>query len=708
MKIKALFLLSFAFAAMISKPAFAQMEEEAEPTIKVCGTTEAVEQSLLDHPELLQNIQNLDLETRQYLTGEKVLDSTITIPVVFHVFHTYGSERIGEPQMKDCIRIINEDFQKLNPDTNQITAAFKPIAGTGQIRFRLAKKDPTGKCTKGINYIYSPLHTNGGENLKSIVSWDTKRYLNIWVCSSIGSGAAAYSYYPGTAPGQSKEGVVSMATYVGSIGSSGGNYNARTLTHEIGHYMNLPHCWGSSNTPGAASNCNLDDGVDDTPNCVGVTGAGCNLNQTSCGSLDNVENHMEYSSCRRMFTKGQVTRMHAAAKSTTGFRSSLWQGSNLVFTGTTNNGPGPECPPTADFKSNLSRVCAGVVVTFTQLAYNVTDQDLIQYSWTFEGGTPATSTEKVQQVTFTEPGQHSVKLVVQNSAGKDSITRVGIVTVLATEPAYFGSQVESFETPTFPTFAGEPLKTWEISSTITNTWKRTTTAHVTGTASLMIQNQASSNGSIHTMFSPVFQLEGPTAGAKIALKYAYAQRAAANTDKLTISYSTDCGKTWYSALSRSGATLSTTSGVVAGSFFPSVDDWKQLNLNLTFLNNPRVRFKIEFTSAGGNNIFLEDIQVTTVVPISNLQDESLSLAIVPNPSSVLPRIMVSNDMGSYGTVEIVDALGRQMIWKKRAYIPFGNSEIDLSQEIELPPSGAYWVRLVMPNRVMVRKWIVLP
>ena len=47
----------------------------------------------------------------------------------------------------------------------------------------------------------------------------------------------------------------------------------------------------------------MDDGVSDTPNTIGSTW--CNYNETTCGSRSNIENHMEYSSCRKMFTAGQ-------------------------------------------------------------------------------------------------------------------------------------------------------------------------------------------------------------------------------------------------------------------------------------------------------------------------------------------------------------------------------------------------------------------
>ena len=708
MQISRLLKIAVAFVGSILwLPALAQ--DETHPHI--CGTTEAVQKSLEEHPELLNNVRKLDAETIEFLTGEKAMDSILTIPVVFHVFHTYGGERISEDQMKDCIRILNADFNKLSHDTGSITAAFKGIVGNAQFRFRLAQKSPTGKCTKGIEYINSGLHTAGGENLKVGTSWDTKRYLNIWVCSVVASGAAAYAYYPGTAPGQNNEGIVSRSDYVGSIGTSNNGYGARTLTHETGHYFNLPHTWGSSNTPGLASNCSMDDGVADTPNCIGVVNTTCNLLQNTCGQLDNVENYMEYSNCRRMFTKGQVTRMQAAINSATGFRSSLWKGTNLIFTGTTNDGPGPECPATSDFKASASRVCVNVPVTFTQLAYNVNDKDALQFNWTFNGGTPATSTAKVQQVTFAQPGVYDVKLVVQNAAGKDSLTRTALIKVLPDNTAYFSGETESFEATTFPTFPSNPEKNWDIISATTNTWKRTTTADVTGSASLMVTNTSNSTGLVHTMYSPLFEITGSTTGAKLAFKYAYARRNSENTDKLTVSYSVDCGKTWSSAFNRSGASLvsTLTTEFFNGSFVPSATQWKQANASLLFLNgNPKVRFRFEFTSDGGNNIYIEDVQLTAVTAVSNLEDESLGLTVAPNPTAELPRLLIDNVSAQAATIEIVDVLGRSTVLTKSIQLSEGRSEIDLSKEMTKPQAGAYWVRLKLANRIMVRKWVVLP
>lgn len=691
----------------------AQTEEEGG-AVSPCGSAEAIQKSLDENPTLRLQYEELEHFTRMYQNGnvDKLLDSTITIPVVFHVIHTYGAERISEAQIRDCIRIINEDYQNRNADSNSVSTPFRNLVGRPQIRFRLAQKDPQGRCTKGINYLENGLHTQGGENLKSLINWNTRKYLNIWVCSNIASGAAAYAYYPGTAPGTNNEGIVSRSDYVGSIGSSSPGYKARTLTHEIGHYFNLPHTWGNSNEPGLATNCNIDDGVSDTPLCKGVTGSGCNLNQNSCGFLDNVENHMEYSSCRRMFTKGQVLRMHAAVNSSLGGRNQLWPGTNLIATGTTNDGLGDECPAKVDFKSSVTRSCANTPIVFTQLAYNVNNQAGLTFAWSFPGGDPASSTAANPTVTYSTAGTYSVKLVVTNAAGKDSLTRTNLIKILPTLPVYNAAESESFETTTFPVFPSNPDKNWDISSTIANTWKRSTSAAATGTACVNITNPASSAGAIHTMISPVFRIEGPVANAKVVMKYAFARRQTTNTDKLVVSYSTNCGKTWTQMLNRNAATLQTTTDVVPSTFIPTASDWKQVSMNLLFMQDafPEFRMRFEFTSGGGNNLYIDDIQLTTITPVSNLRDDQLALNVIPNPSTDLPVLQIlSGEEGDQNAqIEIVDVMGRDVVYKGSLLLNPGQNALDLNSCMNKPKAGTYWVRLRLNNRVMVRQWIVLP
>ena len=75
-------------------------------------------------------------------------------------------------------------------------------------------------------------------------------YLNFWTGATLANlGAAAYSTQPGGP--NNLDGIVILADYVGRIGTSSPSH-ARVLTHEIGHFLNLQHCWGNTNNPGVA------------------------------------------------------------------------------------------------------------------------------------------------------------------------------------------------------------------------------------------------------------------------------------------------------------------------------------------------------------------------------------------------------------------------------------------------------------------------
>jgi len=113
------------------------------------------------------------------------------------------------------------------------------------------------------------------------------------------------------------------------------------------------------------------------------------------------------------------------------FRSMFVTGANVVFAG---GEPGQiwrkiGFPPfSANFEADATTTCAGSTVDFTDLSFGpITD-----WNWTFEGGTPSTSSDQNPTVTYNTPGVYDVELTITSSFGTDTEVEMDYITVLET------------------------------------------------------------------------------------------------------------------------------------------------------------------------------------------------------------------------------------------------------------------------------------
>ncbi len=103
--------------------------------------------------------------------------------------------------------------------------------------------------------------------------------------------------------------------------------------------------------------------------------------------------------------------------------------------------------PTADFGANKTNVCPGDTVFYE----NMSSSSATSWSWTFDGGVPATSTDKNPVVVYGNAGTYNVSLTVTNPSGQGSVTKSNFVHVIAPVTASFtgntsGNQIELFNT----------------------------------------------------------------------------------------------------------------------------------------------------------------------------------------------------------------------------------------------------------------------
>jgi PKD repeat protein len=259
MKLRLIIALILGFTASLTS-VFAQKNEFS------CGHSELQQKLWDENPQMkadfeafLQNAKSFD-----YANGKK--RTKYVIPVVFHIIHEYGDENISDAQVLNQMEILNEDFNKLNADTATVDPAFKELIANCGFEFKLATKDAFGNCTNGINHIYSHLTNNASDNSK-LNQWDRSKYMNVWIVNTIGaSNVAGYAYFPDGASqgGYYRDGIILKHEYIGEIGTSNKN-RSRALTHEIGHYLGLPHVWGNGDPEAICG----DDGIEDTPKTKG-------------------------------------------------------------------------------------------------------------------------------------------------------------------------------------------------------------------------------------------------------------------------------------------------------------------------------------------------------------------------------------------------------------------------------------------------------
>ncbi|TAE30467.1 MAG: T9SS C-terminal target domain-containing protein [Cytophagales bacterium] len=259
--------------------------------------------------------------------GPSVFSQRITsepvwlIPVVVNVVHNTDVQNISDAQIRSQIDVLNEDFRRTNQDASQTPAVFS--AEDTRMQFYLACQDPNGVATTGIRRFRTNqvgFTTANFNQVKQagigLTSWNPNQYLNIWSCNfndplidvlGVATSPSSFADSPGL------DGVVINHE---AFGRSTGTVEApfdlgRTVTHEVGHWLNLIHIWGPRDSNPA---CTGSDEVADTPTQRAPT-AGCTHTSTPC--TPNVPimfmNYMDYTDdrCMNAFTFGQKVRMRA-------------------------------------------------------------------------------------------------------------------------------------------------------------------------------------------------------------------------------------------------------------------------------------------------------------------------------------------------------------------------------------------------------------
>lgn len=648
--------------------------------VRVCGLHEATEELFARFPHTMDDARAAEEELEEWTANRTGGDDEVRIiPIVFHIIHANGPENISDEQVHSAVQYLNEDMRKLNSDVSSVIPEFEDIVADCEIEFRIAQLDPQGNCTNGVTRTVSDLTYVGDSDMKQLIQWPRDSYLNVWVCA-YAAGAAGYSLYPSSVndnPGQ--DGIVLRHDYCGVIGT--GSMNTRhTLAHEVGHWLNLRHTWGNSNDSALPSNCDSDDLVGDTPNTEGWTS--CSPYGETCGSLDNVQNFMEYSGCRMMFTEGQKTRMRNALDSGVSDRNELWTDDNLIDCGVFGD---ENILCQADFEAERVAVCLGETVQFYDESFN----EPSSWSWDFGDGTVVTGSDaevhKDPIHTYEQAGNYTVTLTVASAGDELSIQKTGFISVLS---------AGELETPFIDGFEWSfPGDRWWVNNINDDlTWAQTNVASYSGDNCLRINNFVNDFAyNTDEVETSTFDFEGQDE-IYISYKWAYANKTGESTsDRLRVYISPDCGVTWILKAQHNAQGDLPSVDATNSPFIPdSPSEW---NSNVLIVNNPtqitsNFRVKFTFMGVGGNNIYLDNINIGegTQVSVEELVAQP-RLNVFPNPTSSDATVNVAGISGVW-TLDMTDMTGR-LIESRQLVLDGSDQNIQL--DLNLVSNGSYLI-----------------
>jgi len=270
-------------------------------------------------------------------------------------------------------------------------------------------------------------------------------------------------------------------------------------------------------------------------------------------------------------------------------------------------------PPTVDFISDKQATCPGNPIKFF-------DQSTLyptSWSWTFQGGTPATSSVKNPTVTWAAAGTYSVALTANNINGPGSITKIGYITI--TNPGSL-PLVEGFEG------AAWPPANWVDDNKFLDSVKFTRSTAAGGyglsSASLMFDNYYKDAAGIRDGFQMPKLDMSAVSQATLNFDVAFARYDATYSDSMEVQLSTNCGLTWTSIYYKGGTALSTAPDYTAALFVPTSTQWRTESVVITPQASGKPNVLMSFVNHGhyGNGIYIDNVNIsysTTAAPIAN-------------------------------------------------------------------------------------------
>ena len=235
-------------------------------------------------------------------------------------------------------------------------------------------------------------------------------------------------------------------------------------------------------------------------------------------------------------------------------------------------------------------------------------------------------------------------------------------------------------------------------------WSRSTVAGGYNTSTESTKYDFFNNsvvGDKDELYLPPLNLSG-VSGTQLSFDLACAQRNANSNDALDILVSDNCGITWTSVYSKAGALLATTAPN-SFAYTPDSGDpshWRTDQVDLSTFHQANLLVKFVTTSDNGNNLYLDNINLSFATGINKNTISSLKMSLYPNPTTGATQLSLNNMKAGAAKISVVNTLG-QVVYVKQINLAEGANTIAL--DLKEQAAGIYNVMIDSNNGSVVKK-----
>ena len=332
--------------------------------------------------------------------------------------------------------------------------------------------------------------------------------------------------------------------------------------------------------------------------------------------------------------------------------------------------------PWVEFSADKTSGCPGLSVQFT----DNTLFDPISWSWEFEGGSPAVSTDQNPLVVFNTPGKYNVKLTASNANGQSETVKnkmISIREVLFPFAEDFEGMQQSEDR--YNVKRGSNARVFLSNNDALNSTYFLVLEGSMNYSSYSIPTPTTAFSLNQEFFSKAFYCIDATSAQSVGLQFDYRQLYLTDNNYTNFRVTVN-GNPVSEVYQPSGSTTPWNTELIDISAFAGT------KFELGFEGNNRTVFN-NILQGRGNATLIDNININTVNSIAINNTDKMEVMIFPNPSSDYLNLYFSSNLKNIN-MNIINTQGVKLVSLKNA-----TSESLRNIDISSLNAGIYFVNV---------------